>query len=86
MSRWTQQRPDWCPYPDCLFKIRSQDSLCIGELPTPLDHAGVDNTHRLCMHGAPDDGEWMHIIELNRGDAWNMVRTLCSAFEIGRDK
>ena len=51
MSEWKQERPEWCPYPDsCTFLRRTQDAFCGGELPEPVDHDGVDNTHRLCIH------------------------------------
>ncbi len=82
MDDWPQEKPTWCPHPDCKFSIRSQDSICIGELPAPRPHDGVDNTHRLCMRGAPDDGEWLHTVELNVGDAWNFARILKVAFGI----
>jgi len=45
-----------------------------------LVHDGVNNTHRLCMHGAPDDGLWLHTVEWNRGDAWNFRRIIDVAF------
>jgi len=56
------------------------DSLCIGELRTPLPHDGVDNTHRLCQRGAEDDGLWLRQLEWNRGDAWNFGRVINAAF------
>ena len=80
MTEWNQQRPEWCPHPDCRFAIRSQDSLCIGELPNPMDHEGIENTHRLCQRGAEDDGQWLHTVEWNRGDAWNLRRVIDAAF------
>jgi len=48
-----------------------------------LVHDGVNNTHRLCMHGAPDDGLWLHTVEWNRGDAWNFRRIVDAAFKFG---
>ena len=86
MGDWKQERPEWCPHQDCRFCARSQDSICIGELPQSLDHAGVANTHRLCTRGAEDDGQWLHQVEWNRGDAWNFRRIidLAFAFDVGR--
>ncbi len=46
----------------------------MGELPAPEDHDGINNTHRLCLHGAKDDGEWTFDLKVNRTDVWNMVR------------
>ncbi len=81
MGDWKQERPLWCPYETCQFLARSQDSICIGALPLHLVHDGVENTHRLCMHGAPDDGLWLHTVEWNRGDAWNFRRIVDAAFK-----
>jgi hypothetical protein len=88
MPEWKQERPTWCPHVDCSFRARSQDSLCIGELPEPQahgDHEGV-NTHRFCQRGAPDDGEWLHTIEWNRGDAWHLRRCIDAVFFPDRDE
>lgn len=85
MTAWSQQRPAWCPHPNgCQFIVRSQDALCIGEMPEPQDHAGTPNTHRLCQRGTPDDGEWLHTVEWNRCDAWNLWRCLNAAFGFGK--
>lgn len=84
MAEWQQQRPPWCPHPDCAYKISSQAVLCIGELPRPEPHDGDHNTHRLCQRGAPDDGEWLHSFQLNRGDAWAYRRLLDSVFGFNR--
>lgn len=80
---WKQERPSWCPHQDCQFRVRSQDAICIGELPTPREHDGVQNTHRLCQQGAPDDGSWLHTVEWCRGDAWNLRRVIDAAFGFG---
>ena len=53
---WTQERPAWCPHADCRFRRQTQGLVCGGELPEPVPHDGVDNTHRLCLDGAADDG------------------------------
>ena len=81
---WLQERPSWCPHPDCIFRARSQDAICIGALPAPSDHAGTANTHRLCQRGDPDDGAWLHTVEWNKGDAWNLRRVIDAAFGFGR--
>ena len=75
-EQWKQERPAWCPHSDCQFHMRTQDSACAGKLPIPVDHDGIENTHRLCLHGAKDDGEWTFDLQINRGDAWNLNRVL----------
>lgn len=80
MTTWRQERPIWCPNKACQFRARSQDAICVGELPTPQDHDGIPNTHNLCQRGAPDDGGWLHTVQWNRGDAWNMRRVIDAAF------
>ena len=79
---WRQERPGWCPHSDCGFRICSQDSICIGELPEPADHGPHKriNTHRLCLRSAPDDGEWIADLQMNKGDAWHLVRLLFDVF------
>lgn len=79
---WRQERPSWCPHVECRFAVRSQDSICIGELPTPAPHDGDVNTHRMCQRGAQDDGLWLHQLELNRSDAWHFSRCLRVAFHL----
>ena len=86
MGDWKQERPQWCPYDTCRFAVRSQDSLCIGELPHVVIHDGVENTHRLCQRGAADDGQWLHTVEWNRGDAWNFRRIVDVAFGFNKQK
>lgn len=70
------ERPTWCPHSDCEFACHSQEAVCVGRLPAPEDHDGVANTHRLCLHGAKDDGEWVFDLKVNKGDVWNMTRIL----------
>lgn len=84
MTIWKQQRPGWCPHPNCAYRMSTQDALCVGELPAPLDHDGTLNTHRLCIvQSAPDDPEWLFKLEINKGDAWGMVRVLSRVFDLG---
>ncbi len=54
MTEYRQERPSWCPYPDCNFKRRVTDAACGGELPVPEPHDGDTNTHRLCMNADQD--------------------------------
>lgn len=70
-----------CAHPDCAPCISSQDQMCIGELAQPEEHDGALNTHRLCLHGAKDDGEWTFDLQINQGDAWNIWRLLGSVFQ-----
>lgn len=72
----TKPRPQWCPHPDCQFKCQTQDQLCVGILPEPDPHDGDINTHRMCWHGAKDDGEWTFDLKINKSDAWWMKRLL----------
>lgn len=51
---WKQDRPKWCPHETCIFKRRAMDSICAGQLPTPVPHDGDENTHRLCINQAHD--------------------------------
>ena len=78
---WKQERPPWCPHPSCRFKIHSQHRICFGSLPEPEPHGGHQNTHRMCIHGAPDDGEWTFDLQICRGDGWAMLRLLDVTFE-----
>ena len=70
------ERPAWCPHTDCQFKCHSQEAFCVGTLPEPDPHDGDFNTHRMCLHGAKDDGEWTFDLKVNRSDAWNITRML----------
>ena len=77
---WRCERPSWCPVPGCGFVASSQAALCIGRLPAPEPHDGGENTHRLCLKGAKDDGEWLFKLCINRGDAWHIGRMFKAAF------
>jgi hypothetical protein len=81
MTEWKQERPSWCPHPDCRFLRRSQDVICSGHMSSPRLHEGVENTHRLCQRA--DDGAWLHTVELNKGDAYNLYRILKGVFGFG---
>ena len=60
-------RPDWCKYPDCVFKRSGSDCFCVGILPKPLPHGDDFNTYRLCMH---NELETISDIQLNDTDIW----------------
>lgn len=74
-----QQKPEWCPFTDCIFVVNTQDAACIGKLPTPEPHLDDFNTHRLCLH-AREDEDWHFNIQINKSDAWNLRRILDRAF------
>lgn len=74
--RPADERPPWCPHPTCTPRAGFNEQVCIGELPRPEPHGLDENTHRLCLHGAKDDGEWTFDLQVNRGDAWHLWRLL----------
>ena len=65
MGEWRQERPSWCPHPDCSFRRRAQDALCAGQLPAPEPHDGDHNTHRICINA----GEPVFDLQINATDA-----------------
>jgi hypothetical protein len=71
-----QERPAWCPHSDCCPMRQTQGMACVGELPERDPHGEDFNTHRLCVHGAKDDGEWTFDLKINRTDAWSLRRLL----------
>lgn len=80
---WKPERPSWCPHASCKFILSTQAVACIGSLPQPADHDGTANTHRFCIKGAPDDGEWLFDLKVNRGDVWAFRRLFDAAFPRG---
>jgi hypothetical protein len=81
MTVWKQQRPEWCPHPDCAYRASSQGCICVGELPAPADHNGTENTHRLCIvQSDVGDDEWLFKLEINKSDAWGIKRILDRVF------
>lgn len=68
-------RPVWCPHSNCEFKCHCQNLMCVGKLPEPVPHDGIDNTHRLCFDER-ETGHGIHDMQLNWGDAWNLIRLL----------
>ena len=69
------KRPDWCPYNDCILKAQSQGLMCIGKLPEPEPHDDGFNTHRFCLDER-ETKHGIHDLQINWGDAWNMIRLL----------
>lgn len=49
MVEWKQEKPEWCPHGDCIFKRRVQDGFCGGYLPVPQEHDSDYNTYRICL-------------------------------------
>lgn len=52
MTEWKQERPSWCPYQDCIFARRVQDSICGGHLPKPEPHDEAENIYRICTNAS----------------------------------
>jgi len=69
------ERPDWCPYQDCICKANSQSQVCIGKLPKPEPHENDFNTHRFCLDER-ETKHGIHDLQINWSDAWNMIRLL----------
>lgn len=67
---WRQERPAWCPHPDCIFLRRVMDAACGGRLPEPQPHDSGDvpvNTHRFCLNGVDSTGDVVPV-QLNASD------------------
>jgi hypothetical protein len=79
----TTERPSWCPHSTCCPVGGASEQKCVGALPAPEPHDGDFNTHRLCLRGARDDGEWTFDLQINRADAWHLWRTLGHVFGLG---
>ena len=63
-------KPEWCPHPECEALRTTQDAACSGRLPQPEPHGQATNTHRICLHGSPDDGEWTFDLQVHTGDLY----------------
>jgi hypothetical protein len=63
--------PAWCPHNDCIC-LSWRQCFCVGRLPVPVPHDGIDNTHRWCLNGASDEGGVLDLL-VNSGDLWNFV-------------
>lgn len=75
-----QERPSWCPKLDCLFKRRVMDSICGGELPEPILHAGDLNTFRICLNDDEVADVPVLPILINKGDL-NWFRWVLDALD-----
>ena len=62
-----------------MFIRRTLDTVCAGKLPEPVDHDGVDNTHRLCLVGM-DGAGGVSTMMLNRDNVWHLRRLLGMTF------
>ena len=78
--KYIQERPNWCPEQSCQYICSSQNAICFGKLNKPESHAGIDNTHRMCLHGSADDGFWLQPLKINKGDGWTIYRLLSKVF------
>ena len=77
------ERPSWCPHQACQFRTcAAQQSLCIGELAAAEPHDDGFNTHRLCIHGARDDGEWTFDLQINNTDVFWLRTALNRVFPL----
>ena len=70
-------RPVWCPHADCDFILNSQGKACVGRLPAPVPHDGIDNDGRLCINA---DG--VFDLQVNRGDLWNLKRLFQALYKL----
>lgn len=69
------KKPEWCLHNDCLFKLKSQNKMCIGELSKPEPHDDDFNTHRLCIDTRAT-GHGIFDLQINWTDVWNLIRIL----------
>ena len=76
---WKQERPSWCPHPDCVFVRRAMDAICVGHLPELVAHDGDFNHHRFCLNGASDSGG-VFDLQVNNTDLW-WFRQMFSALD-----
>lgn len=64
-----QKRPAWCPHRNCQPLQTANNVTCVGRLPTPISHDGINNTHRWCLRGADRNGGVLGL-QVNVGDLW----------------
>jgi len=69
------ERPNWCIHSDCIFKVQSQDKMCVGKLLNPEPHDNDFNTHRLCID-TRETGHGIFDLQINWSDAYNLMRLL----------
>lgn len=75
---WKNERPGFCPHPDCTFKMRAQDRICIGALQAREEHDDDYNTHRLCI----DAGGPVFDLQVNRSDVYHFRRLFNAIFPV----
>lgn len=68
-----EDRPDWCPHPECLFLMNSQDMVCTGKLPEQTPHDNDFNTHRICFDTRETHKE-VFDLQINKTDSWHFKR------------
>ena len=72
-EEWKNERPRWCPYQDCKYRLRAQDAACVGYLPKPVPHDGDTNIYRLCLCEI-FDGEEVFDLQINDSDIYHFRR------------
>jgi len=70
---WKQEKPSWCPYPECIFKRKVMDAMCGGQLPKPEPHDEDFNPHRICIMNVLPCGEVFDLL-VNTGDLYHFRR------------
>lgn len=65
-EEWKQEKPGWCPHPECIFKRRVMDNICGGALPQPEPHDGDTNLYRICIR--MDDKMPIFDLQVNDSD------------------
>ncbi len=78
------KRPEWCPHPDCIFKMNTQDLICSGDLPKPEAHDNDFNDHRICTDER-ETGHGVHDLQINRTDAWHFKRHMERILALTKD-
>ncbi len=87
VKEYKQERPDWCPKSDCLFKRRAGENLCGGCLPQPVKHLHSYNTFRICLKFSEDpplEFPCCPVLPLmvNKGDL-DCLRWIFDALDVG---
>lgn len=63
------ERPKWCPHPDCIFQMQEQNLICGGKLPKPAPHGEVKeaNDKRICID-TRETGHGIFDLQVNDSD------------------
>ena len=72
-QEWKNERPEWCPHANCEYRLRAQDSACVGYLPLPIPHGEDSNDYRFCLNGALESGEVFDLM-INDSDLYHFKR------------